>query len=92
LSKIEAARRPAERGARAQQHLTELHDAAIQELLGLSRGELFSHVWKHPIDRVAAALGVSGEWLREICATHVVPIPPRGYWATKPERRAVRIA
>jgi hypothetical protein len=44
LSKIEAAKRPAERGARAQQHLTELHDAAIQELLGLSRGELFSHV------------------------------------------------
>jgi hypothetical protein len=47
----------------------------------LKRSELYEKVWATPIYRLAKELGVSDVGLAKACKRHVVPVPPRGYWA-----------
>lgn len=63
----------------------------MQNLLGISRGYLFSQLWQHQLGKVAAALGIAPGRLRQICELYEIPQPPQGYWQTAPERRGVRV-
>jgi hypothetical protein len=47
----------------------------------LRRHELYHLVWGRPMTRLALEFGVSGTALKKICARHLIPTPPRGYWA-----------
>ncbi|WP_156384816.1 MULTISPECIES: hypothetical protein [unclassified Rhizobium] len=47
----------------------------------LSREELHALVWSTPILKLAERFGISDRGLGKICAKHLVPTPPRGYWA-----------
>jgi len=58
-----------------------------------TRLELYDLVWSRPTRTVAASLGVSDVGLAKTCRKAEVPIPPRGYWARKPdEQRLLRPA
>lgn len=47
----------------------------------LTREELHELVWSTPILKLAEKYGLSDRGLAKICAKHLVPTPPRGYWA-----------
>ncbi len=47
----------------------------------LTRAELHELVWKRPVTKVAADLGISDVALHKICRKHKVPVPSRGHWA-----------
>jgi hypothetical protein len=49
----------------------------------ISRDELYSLVWKTPMDRLRNQFGISGNGLAKICDRLEIPYPPRGYWAKK---------
>lgn len=51
----------------------------------LTRQQIYSLVWAQPTRSVAASLGVSDVALAKTCKKADIPIPPRGYWARKPE-------
>jgi hypothetical protein len=46
----------------------------------VKRSELHSAIWARPISAVAHDWGLSDTWLRKVCRTYNVPVPPRGYW------------
>lgn len=47
----------------------------------LTREELHELVWSTPILKLSQEYGLSDRGLGKICARHLVPTPPRGYWA-----------
>lgn len=47
----------------------------------LTREELHELVWSTPILKLSQEYGLSDRGLAKICARHLVPTPPRGYWA-----------
>ncbi|MDC9834323.1 hypothetical protein [Rhizobium binxianense] len=47
----------------------------------LSREELHELVWSTPMQKLAEAYGLSDRGLAKTCGRHLVPVPPRGYWA-----------
>ena len=47
----------------------------------LTRESLYAAVWTEPMSRVAPRYGLSDRGLAKICASHNIPVPPRGYWA-----------
>jgi hypothetical protein len=88
---IELATTAAARGTKSLKRLSDLQNAAVQKLLGISRGRLFSMLWQHHLAQVAKVLGIAPGRLREICEMYGIPTPPQGYWQTAPEHRGVRI-
>lgn len=46
-----------------------------------SREELHELVWSVPVERLAKQYGFSDRGFAKICERHLVPVPPRGYWA-----------
>ncbi|MGZ9724271.1 hypothetical protein [Rhizobium miluonense] len=46
-----------------------------------SREELYELVWSMPMQKLATRFGISDRGLAKTCAKHLVPVPPRGYWA-----------
>jgi len=56
----------------------------------LQRTELFEMVWKEPLTKVAARLGVSNVGLAKACRRYNIPVPPRGYWAKLQHGKRVR--
>jgi hypothetical protein len=60
-----------------------------------SREELHELVWSTPMQKLAADFGLSDKGLAKTCARHLIPVPPRGYWAKieagqKPKRTPLR--
>ncbi len=47
----------------------------------LTRKELHELVWSTPIQKLAELYGLSDRGLSKICQRHLIPVPPRGYWA-----------
>ncbi len=47
----------------------------------ITREELHRMVWSTPIQKLAEQYGLSDRGLAKICERHLVPPPPRGYWA-----------
>ncbi|MBM3091634.1 hypothetical protein GFB56_12505 [Ensifer sp. T173] len=47
----------------------------------LTREELHDLVWSTPILKLSQEYGLSDRGLAKICVRHLVPTPPRGYWA-----------
>ncbi|MCV9997299.1 hypothetical protein OE766_03480 [Pararhizobium sp. YC-54] len=47
----------------------------------LAREELHELVWSTPIQKLAGQYGLSDRGFAKICERHLVPVPPRGYWA-----------
>ncbi|WP_434732882.1 hypothetical protein NL154_15000 [Rhizobium sp. YTUHZ044] len=47
----------------------------------LSREELHELVWSTPMQKLAEKYGISDRGLAKTCGRHLVPVPPRGYWA-----------
>lgn len=58
----------------------------------LSRQELYELVWTTPISRLATRFGLSDVGLAKICKKHLIPRPPRGYWARLQHGKRVRKA
>lgn len=51
--------------------------------MNLTRQQLYDHVWAEPVTKVAKRLGLSDRGLGKLCARHDIPVPPRGYCASK---------
>lgn len=51
-------------------------------LMTLTREDLYSRVWKEPMAKVAARLGLSTVQLERVCETLDVPYPFSGYWTS----------
>lgn len=47
----------------------------------MTREELHELVWSMPMQKLALQYGLSDKGLAKTCAKHLVPVPPRGYWA-----------
>lgn len=47
----------------------------------MSREELYGLVWSTPMHKLAEMYGLSDRGLAKTCARHLIPVPPRGYWA-----------
>lgn len=47
----------------------------------LTREELHDLVWSTPMQKPAEIYGLSDRGSAKICERHLVPVPPRGYWA-----------
>lgn len=47
----------------------------------MTREELYKLVWSTPIQKLAAAYGLSDKGLAKTCSRYLVPVPPRGSWA-----------
>jgi hypothetical protein len=62
----------------------------VPAAITLPRQELYDRVWAEPVQRVAAALGVSDVALAKACRRHQIPVPPRGYWRRKETGHKVR--
>tara|TARA_R110002072_G_scaffold3149_9_gene23541 strand:- start:3436 stop:4593 length:1158 start_codon:yes stop_codon:yes gene_type:complete len=54
-----------------------------EEVIILTRKELYESVWMEPIVKLAKEWGMSDVGLAKACRRHDIPIPPRGYWAKK---------
>ena len=54
----------------------------------LSREELYELIWKEPMIKAGASLGVSGSYLARVCWALNVPRPARGHWAKLAAGRA----
>jgi DNA-binding transcriptional ArsR family regulator len=48
-----------------------------------NREELYKGVWSQPIQRLAAAYGLSDVGLGKVCRKLRIPLPGRGYWNKK---------
>lgn len=46
-----------------------------------TREELHELVWSTPMHKLAPQFGISDRGLAKTCARHLIPVPPRGYWA-----------
>jgi hypothetical protein len=49
--------------------------------MGMRRSELYKAVWETPASRLAPRLGCSDAWVKKVCRKHLIPTPPRGFWA-----------
>lgn len=81
--------------ARAQQEIKELErlqNDTVLELTGISKAELCVMLWEAPTNKVSRELGIDVRSLKRICQLYGVPAPPIGYWSTRPDRRAIRMA
>ncbi|NKJ90568.1 hypothetical protein GFM14_02920 [Rhizobium leguminosarum bv. viciae] len=47
----------------------------------LTREELHELVWSTPMQQLAQLYGISDRGLAKTCERHLVPVPPRGFWA-----------
>ena len=47
----------------------------------LTRRQLYALVWRDPMTKLAAQIGLSDVALRKTCSKHHVPTPPVGHWA-----------
>ncbi|MEI3806812.1 hypothetical protein V6R85_20015 [Agrobacterium sp. CCNWLW32] len=47
----------------------------------MSREELYALVWSTPMQKLAEKYGLSDRGLAKTCSRHLIPVPPRGYWA-----------
>ncbi|WP_133123983.1 hypothetical protein [Phyllobacterium zundukense] len=56
-----------------------------------TRRELHELVWSKPLSELAPILGISDRGLAKICTRHLVPSPPRGYWAKLEAGQPVKI-
>ncbi len=56
----------------------------------LTREELHELVWSTPMQKLAESYGLSDRGLAKICERHLVPPPPRGYWAKVQAGQPVR--
>jgi hypothetical protein len=54
-----------------------------QELF-LAREELYERIWKEPMRKVAAQLGISDVGLKKLCNRNGIPTPPQGYHLMTP--------
>lgn len=54
----------------------------------LTRAALFERLWREPLSKVAAELGVSASGLSKICDRTHIPYPTRGHWAKAHAGRA----
>lgn len=59
-----------------------------EEVVKLTRPELYERVWTTAVSRVAPELGISDVGLRKICQRFDIPLPPLGYWAKKQQGEA----
>ena len=53
----------------------------VDNLVKLTRQELYDKIWATPISKVAKEYGLSDVGLAKICKRHQIPRPPVGYWA-----------
>ena len=65
-----------------------------EDVVEISRNELYTQVWSTPISKLAKRYGLSDVGLAKICKKYNIPRPPRGYWARltagqKPKRIAL---
>jgi len=65
-----------------------------ENVVEISRKELYKQVWSTPISKLAKRYGLSDVGLTKICENNNIPRPPRGYWARlsagqKPKRIAL---
>ncbi len=51
------------------------------EVITISRQELYEQVWTTPTVTLAKSYGISDVALAKICKKHKIPKPPLGYWA-----------
>lgn len=56
----------------------------------LTRADLYARVWSQPVQKLSIELGISGPGLAKLCQRHNIPVPPRGYWATKAAGKRVQ--
>lgn len=49
----------------------------------LTREELHELVWTVPLRTLGPRFGVSGVWMKKVCAALAIPVPERGYWAKR---------
>src|SRR5437879_6370007 len=54
----------------------------------LSREELYNAVWCEPVSALAPRLGISESKLKKACASALIPLPGRIFWA---KRRAGKV-
>ena len=52
-----------------------------QQVVRLTRQELYEKMWSRPAIALAEEFGISGRGLGKICNRFAIPVPPRGYWA-----------
>lgn len=55
----------------------------MHEKIILTRKELFSLVWEHPITHFTEKYMVSFSSFKRICERFKIPLPPNGYWSKK---------
>jgi len=49
----------------------------------MTREELFDLVWEQPATHLAKRFGLSAAAMRKLCADHLIPMPPPGYWTKR---------
>jgi hypothetical protein len=55
----------------------------------LSREELYNSVWREPASALAPRLGISEAKLKKACASVLIPLPGRIYWAKRRAGKAI---
>jgi hypothetical protein len=50
---------------------------------GLTRQQLYEHVWNTPIWHLARRFGLLDRKLRQVCRENQISLPPNGYWTRK---------
>src|ERR1019366_3036280 len=56
-----------------------------------NRKELYKRVWSQPIQKLAAAYGLSDVGLGKVCRKLKIPLPERGYWTKRSAGKPVGI-
>jgi hypothetical protein len=75
------------------ERLTQKQDAAVREMLGMSRHDVFIAVWREPLPKAAKRIGVATKMLKRICDLYEIPYPRhKSYWSMRPESRPVRVS
>ncbi len=62
------------------QRLSGLPPVSRELISPYNRDELYKEVWSQPIQKLAAAYGLSDVGLGKVCRKLRIPIPGRGYW------------
>ena len=55
----------------------------------LSREELYNSVWREPASTLAPRFGISEAKLKKACASALIPLPGRIYWAKRRAGKAI---
>ena len=61
-----------------------------EDVVVLTREELFDRVWTTALRNLAPSLGISDVGLKKICRRFNIPTPPVGYWAKREHGKSVR--